>query len=187
MPVPYTCGARNFLITVPADDLAPKVARSLAGSVLSSIIHMFSWLPLISNWQFSPDDIIQNGRRDLVISRDVSSVTLAMKIQQRSLFDYWWCLESAARIRCVIYDMYHYSPCWRHQMETFPALLALCVGNSPVTSEFPAQRPVTRSFDVSLICTWINGSVNNREAGDLRRHRGHYDVTVMLIILHVYD
>ena len=37
---------------------------------------------------------------------------------------------------------------WRHQMETFYALLALCEGNSPVTGEFPSQRPVTRSFDV---------------------------------------
>ena len=37
---------------------------------------------------------------------------------------------------------------WRHQMETFSALLAICVGNSPVPGEFPAQRPVTRSFDV---------------------------------------
>ena len=36
---------------------------------------------------------------------------------------------------------------WRHQMETFPALLAICAGNSPVTGEFPTQRPVTRSFD----------------------------------------
>ena len=33
-------------------------------------------------------------------------------------------------------------------METFSALLALCVGNSPVSGEFPSQRPVTRSFDV---------------------------------------
>ena len=33
-------------------------------------------------------------------------------------------------------------------METFPALLAICAGNSPVTGEYPAQRPVTRSFDV---------------------------------------
>ena len=39
---------------------------------------------------------------------------------------------------------------WRHQLETFSALLALCAGNSPVTGEFPAQRPVTRSFDVSF-------------------------------------
>ena len=37
---------------------------------------------------------------------------------------------------------------WRHQMETFSALLALCAGNSPVNGEFPAQRPVTRIFDV---------------------------------------
>ena len=36
---------------------------------------------------------------------------------------------------------------WRHQMETFSALLAICAGNSPVTGEFPTQRPVTRSFD----------------------------------------
>ena len=37
---------------------------------------------------------------------------------------------------------------WRHQMETFAALLAICAGNSPVPGEFPAQRPMTRSFDV---------------------------------------
>ena len=37
---------------------------------------------------------------------------------------------------------------WRHQMETFSALLVICVGNSLVTGEFPAQRPVTRSSDV---------------------------------------
>ena len=37
---------------------------------------------------------------------------------------------------------------WRHQMETFSALLAFYAGNSPVAGEFPAQRPVTQSFDV---------------------------------------
>ena len=35
-------------------------------------------------------------------------------------------------------------------METFSALLAICAGNSPVPGEFPTQRPVTRSFDVSF-------------------------------------
>ena len=39
-------------------------------------------------------------------------------------------------------------PWWRHQMETFSALLAICAGNSPVSGELPAQRTVTRSFDV---------------------------------------
>ena len=33
-------------------------------------------------------------------------------------------------------------------METFSALLAICAGNSPVSGEFPTQRPVTRRFDV---------------------------------------
>ena len=37
---------------------------------------------------------------------------------------------------------------WRHQMKIFSGLLVLCAGNSPVTGDFPSQRPVTRSFDV---------------------------------------
>ena len=62
-------------------------------------------------------------------------------------------------------------------MKTFSALLAICARNSPVPGEFPAQRPVTRSFDVFF--DLINDWVNNCEAGDLRRYRAHYDVMVM--------
>ena len=36
----------------------------------------------------------------------------------------------------------------RHEIETFSALLAICAGNPPVPGEFPAQRPVTQSFDI---------------------------------------
>ena len=39
---------------------------------------------------------------------------------------------------------------WRHQIETFSALLAICAGNSPAPGEFPTQRPVTRSFYIFL-------------------------------------
>ena len=39
---------------------------------------------------------------------------------------------------------------WRHQMEIYSLLLTLCAGNSPVTGEFPSQRSVTRSFNVSF-------------------------------------
>ena len=63
---------------------------------------------------------------------------------------------------------------WRHQMGTFSALLALCAGNSPVRK---GQWRGALMF--SLSCARINGWVNNREAGDLRRHRAHYDVIVM--------
>ena len=68
---------------------------------------------------------------------------------------------------------------WRHQMETFSALLAICAGNPPVTGEFPAQRPMTLSFDVFFDMRLNENWVNKHEAGDLRRHRAHYDVTVM--------
>ena len=69
---------------------------------------------------------------------------------------------------------------WRHQMETFSASLGIYAGNSPVTDDFPTQRPVARSFAVLLIYSWINGWENNGEAGDLRRHRAHYDAIVMI-------
>ena len=50
--------------------------------------------------------------------------------------------------------------------------------------EFTGLRwiPRTKASDVmfSLICVWINGLVSNREAGDLRRYRAHYDVIVMM-------
>ena len=59
-------------------------------------------------------------------------------------------------------------------METFSASLAICAGNSPGTGEFPAQRPVTQSFDV-----FFDLLLNNRKAGDLRCHLAHYDVIVM--------
>ena len=71
-------------------------------------------------------------------------------------------------------------PWWRHQMETFSALLALCAGNSPVTGESPHKDQWRGAVMFSLICAWINDWVNNREAGDLRRHCAHYDVIVMI-------
>ena len=64
-------------------------------------------------------------------------------------------------------------------MEKFSALLAICAGNLPVSSEFPAQRTVTRSFDVFFNLHLIKGALNTREAGDLRRYHGHHDVIVM--------
>ena len=73
-------------------------------------------------------------------------------------------------------------------METFSALLAFCAGNSPVPGEFPAQRPVTRSFyvffDLRLNKRLSRLTINSREAGDLRRYRAHYDVTVMRNTVH---
>ena len=55
------------------------------------------------------------------------------------------CARSSNYISQILWDVISW---WRHQMETFSALLAIYAGNSPVPGEFPAQRPVTRSFDV---------------------------------------
>ena len=55
-------------------------------------------------------------------------------------------------------------PWWRHQMETFSALLALCSGNSPVPGEFLIQRPVTRSFDV-LFHLCLNKRLSKQSRG----------------------
>ena len=65
-------------------------------------------------------------------------------------------------------------PWWRHQMEAFSALLALCEGN-------PSHKGQWRGILMfSLICAWTNCWANNRCAGDLRRHRSHYDVTTCM-------
>ena len=68
---------------------------------------------------------------------------------------------------------------WRHQMETYSALLALCEGirRSAVNSPHKGQWRGALMF--YLICAWTKGWVNNQATVDLRRHRSHYDVTVM--------
>ena len=62
--------------------------------------------------------------------------------------------------------------------ETFSALLALCEGihRSPV--DFPHKG---KTLIFSLICAWTDRWANNQNADELRRHRDHYNVTVMII------
>ena len=48
----------------------------------------------------------------------------------------------------------------------------------PVNS--PHKGQWRRALMISLICVWINGWVNNPEAGDLRRYCAHFDITVMI-------
>ena len=64
---------------------------------------------------------------------------------------------------------------WKH----FPRYWSFVRGihRSPVNSPHKGQWRGALIF--SLICVWINGWVNNREVGDLRRYRAHYDVIVM--------
>ena len=68
---------------------------------------------------------------------------------------------------------------WRHHMDTFSALRAICVGNSPIH-----KGQWRRALMFSLICVWINGWVNSGGAGDLRCYRAHYDFIVMSFTFH---
>ena len=70
---------------------------------------------------------------------------------------------------------------WKH----FPRnwLFVRGIHQSPVNSPHKGQWRGASTF--SLICGWINDWVNNREAGDLRRNRAHYDVTVMVFVCFV--
>ena len=68
-------------------------------------------------------------------------------------------------------------------METFTALLAICTGNLPVTSEFPHKGQWRGALLFPLIRAWINGLVNNREAGEI--NTDGLNQTIMRIMLAV--
>ena len=90
-----------------------------------------------------------------------------------------WCIDILDRVITAPDWNENHTSWWRHQMETFSALLALCAGNSPVTGEFPSQRPVTRSFDVFFDLRLNKQLSKQSRRRFLRRNRAHYDVTVM--------
>ena len=69
---------------------------------------------------------------------------------------------------------------WKHFPRYWPFVRG--IHRSPVISPHKGQWCGALIF--TLICARINGWVNNREAGDLRRYRGHYDVIVMGVLYH---
>ena len=67
---------------------------------------------------------------------------------------------------------------WKHSPSNWSFVRG--IHRPPVNSSHKAQWRAALVF--SLIWVWINDRVNNREAGDLRRYRAHYDVSVMLCL-----
>ena len=97
-----------------------------------------------------------------------------------------YCITTLENVREVInlpfslvsMDSFSHGAWWRHQIGTFFALLAFVLGihRSPEYSPHKGQWSGALIF---FICAWINAWVNICEAGDVRRHRAHYDVIVM--------
>ena len=110
-----------------------------------SRIFLSSWMKIQQFWAFHPKcgemwskGLIENKFRVLAWCRQNWN-------PYRIFASLLWRMGCSYLIKTVILSAISW---WRHQMETFSALLAICAGNSPVSGEFPAQRPVTRSFDV---------------------------------------
>ena len=64
---------------------------------------------------------------------------------------------------------------WKHFLRYWPFVRG--IHRFPVKS--PHKGQWRRALMFPLICVWINGWVNNGEAGDLRHYRTHYDITAM--------
>ena len=82
-----------------------------------------------------------------------------------------WPLGDVAVISKVYDDVIK----WKHFPRYWPFMRG--IHRSPVNS--PNKGQWHRALMFSLICVWTNGWINNRDAGDLRHHRAHYDVIVM--------
>ena len=96
----------------------------------------------------------------------------------------WWVLTTGLQMRIAEYPIASQDHVLHHdgviKWKHFPCYWPFVRGihRSPVNSPHKGQRRGALMF--SLICVWIIGCENNREAGDLRRHRTHHDVIVMI-------
>ena len=102
------------------------------------------------------------------LSHGLSNVAFKLWLKQANAYkqtNFWLCLSF--RLTCVIK--------WKH----FPRYWPFVRGIHRSTVNSPHKGQWRGALMFSLICAWINGWVNNHETGDLRRHRPHYDVTIM--------
>ena len=90
-----------------------------------------------------------SGTQDALKWNAPTEIIKTTKYECKDLFAQWSGSECTCGY-CLLCNTYGiWLPTWWcRQMRAFSALLAICAGNSPVTGEFPSQRPVTRTFDV---------------------------------------
>ena len=107
-----------------------------------------------------------------------------LKISRHGLFCYnvktnWSVDIMSVFVAVVLFQWYHYDVIkWNHFPRYWPFVRG--IHRSPVNSPHKGQWRGALIF--SLICAWVNGWVNHREAGDLRRQRAHYDVIEMYVM-----
>ena len=169
----------TFQLAVSGDITTANCVHT-AWNILQSICCVF--FSLCHQYVFRFTDITQGCFHGTVSSTSEVTLTNKSKIDQDQA------TTNHVHISC--------EPWWRHQMETFSALLAICVGNSPVPVKSPNKGQWRGALVFSLICVWIDGWVNNHEAGVFEtlsrpfwRHRYSYiNLNKMLVaFMYSYD
>ena len=92
-----------------------------------------------------------------------------------TIFTMYRCMKCVVCFTTLFYVLHDDVIKWKHFPRYWPFVRG--IHRSPVNS--PHKGHWRGALMFSLICVWINGWVNNREAGHLRRYRTHCDVSVM--------
>ena len=159
-----------------------EVIRHVSNAPVPS--HFLNQCWNIGNWTLRnklPWNLNRNSHLSIQENVFENVVGKLAAILSRSQYARYLYVESFLSSHTMLVDIFHtWKSWWRHQMELFPRYWPFVRGihRSPVNSPHKGQWRGALMF--SLICVWINGWVNNHEAGDLRRYRGHYDVIVMI-------
>ena len=137
---------------------------TLLGSILTNVKKV--WLLLIIvPWLFALED-----------SMNIFDKLIEMEAWSIRFYFHPYCAVCDSLPQPRISNIMMTSSKWKHFPRHWPFVWEIHL--SPVNSPHEGQWRGALIF--SLICAWINGWVNNREAGDLRRHRAHLDVIVMV-------
>ena len=126
-------------------------------------------------------------------NRQYGQAWVCISIQQLQVYNNMQtdCERLTDEVRqCFLMKSYLMS--WKQSLVADLSMMTSSNGNvfrvtGPLCGEFMGQLVISPhkgqwrgALTFTLICAWIYGWVNNRKAGDLRRHRAHYDVTVMV-------
>ena len=157
---------------------------------------IMTWKRFLHYWPFEGNPPVTDGfplqwLQDIVMQTFDVFYVVGLKKLLNQLWSCWWSGRRTPHwripiARAPIHIYWSVLTCnftnhddvikWKHFPRYWP--FVRWIHRSPVNS--PHKGQWRGAFKFSLICAWINRQVNNREAGDLRRYRAHYDGIVMI-------
>ena len=130
----------------------------------------------VTRKMFPYDDVIMIQHYGEWLNQTDGPCLLVYQITNMVACTFGWQWGNSTRLSSWFASIFAW---WRHQMETFCPLLAVCEENQLVTSEFPYKGQWRRAWVFSLMWACTNECTASRDAGDLRRHGAHCDVIMM--------